>query len=304
MPRSGTGFGGLTLWLSEAQSREWMAVSWDEMARPDGIGCFEAHGRMVRFFLEYDTGTESQQRLMDKIQRYEQMVTDTFGVVLFWLHSAAREKAFHRALAHFYKDGEPPFVIATGSRDHGDSDGPAGSVWAVYGPARAQAQAASAAWRVRLAELPERGPREHWPSLLDKPLTEAAMQQPTIHQLRHGMTAEEMQTRGLDPATGKPTRRRRAEPEWDDYDEPDDGDDEVGRAVRHGDQAPADAPIVRGTVRRALGRTEPPHRTAPSRRDELIDVDTGQPVEPATRARREPRGPQSQPWPTTRRRDR
>ena len=280
------------------------------MARPDGIGCFEAHGRMVRFFLEYDTGTESQQRLMDKIQRYEQMVTDAFGVVLFWLHSAAREKAFHRALAHFYKGGEPPFVIATGSRDHGDRDGPAGSVWAVYGPARAQAQAASAAWRVRLAELPERGPREHWPSLLDRPLTEAAMPQPTIHQLRHGMTAEEMQARGLDPATGRPTRRRRDEPEWDDYDpadeayahEQDDTDDELGQRAhqnaRHSDQTPADAPIVRGAVRRAPRRTEPPGRTlARRRRDELIDVDTGQPVEPPARVSREP-------WPTTRRRDR
>jgi hypothetical protein len=34
-------------------------------------------------------------------------------------------------------------------------------VWAVYEHARAHTQADSVGWRVRLAELPERGPREH-----------------------------------------------------------------------------------------------------------------------------------------------
>lgn len=72
------GFGGVTLWMSEAQCREWISP-FDEMARPDWIGCFEAGGRMERFFLEYDTGTESQQRLVEKISRYERMATDVFG---------------------------------------------------------------------------------------------------------------------------------------------------------------------------------------------------------------------------------
>lgn len=308
------GFGGLTWWLSEAHSREWIGVQWDEMARPDGIGCFEAGGRMVRFFLEYDTGTESHQRLLDKVQRYERMLTDRFGVVLFWFHSAARETAFHRTLARFYREDEPPFVIASGSRDHGDPHGPAGAVWAVYGAARAHARADSARWRVRLADLPERGPREHWPSLLDMPFTEAAMPQLTIHQLRYGMTAEQMQARGLDPGTGQPWDQPDDEPDWDDdpaddTDKPQADDNDAGlnagRSGPQGDDWGEDDPIVRGAVRPApQRRTERPRRTPTRTRDGLIDIDTGQPVEPASPPSRQPRGPQGQPWPSPRLRDR
>jgi hypothetical protein len=279
--------------MSEAQTREW--IDFQDMARPDGIGCFEADGRMVRFFLEYDTGTESQQLLVDKIQRYEKMATDLYGIVLFWLHSGTREKTFHRVLARYYAHREPPFVIATGSRDQGDPDSPAGAVWTVYGAARGHAAADSASWRVRLAELPERGPREHWPSLLDMPLTEAAMPKPTFHQLRYGMTADQMQAHGLDPATGRPNRQTNDEPEWDD-----DYDNEAHATdTDHAAQSSDDGLIVRSPRVRSSGNVEPPRQTAP-RRTEYIDVDTGRPISPTTRPQHQPQGPQGQPWPAPR----
>ncbi|GAB3502691.1 hypothetical protein GCM10027521_57000 [Amycolatopsis cihanbeyliensis] len=248
------GFGGLTLWMSEITAREWFGefegAGW---VRPDSYGCFEERGRMVRFFLEYDTGTESLQRLLEKVKRYEEMATDAFGIVLFWLHSARRERTVHRALAKAIGGERLRFVMATAARDHGDPDGPAGAVWAVVGKARLDVDAASAQWLVRLADLPQRGPREHWPPLLDKPFTMAMIEQPTFHQRRFGMTAEEMKARGLDPATGQRAIKRNpytGQPIKDDevdielYD--DTGDDEDPVTLDGVQRRMAAQPPVRG----------------------------------------------------------
>jgi hypothetical protein len=82
------------------------------------------------------------------------------------------------------------------------------------------------------------------------PLTEAALAKPTSQELHFDMTADEMQARGLDPHTGKPTRRRdHHRPHYDDVDVADD----VGVAAdtRQGTHVDADAPIVRGAARGA-----------------------------------------------------
>jgi hypothetical protein len=81
------------------------------------------------------------------------------------------------------------------------------------------------------------------------PLTEAALAKPTSQKLHFGMTADEMQARGLDPHTGKPTRRRdHHRPHYDDVDVVDD----VGvaadtrQSARQGTRVDADAPDCPG----------------------------------------------------------
>ncbi|HET6288664.1 MAG TPA: replication-relaxation family protein [Amycolatopsis sp.] len=130
--------------------------------RPDGYGCWESGGRAVRFFLEYDTGTESLRVLARKITAYSTFYTDRFGVLLFSLHSARREQAFRAGLVKFLGGHDPGVVIATTARDLPGADDPAGDVWALWsgrdhGPVT----------RLTLANLPERGPRvrHHTPEL-------------------------------------------------------------------------------------------------------------------------------------------
>jgi hypothetical protein len=48
------------------------------LARPDGLGAWREHGRQVCFFLEYDTGTETLDRLTAKLGGYRD-VTEAGG---------------------------------------------------------------------------------------------------------------------------------------------------------------------------------------------------------------------------------
>jgi hypothetical protein len=98
--------------------------------RPDGHGIWAEAGRSVPFFLEYDTGTERPlQRLVDKLDGYADLarVTGRVWPVLFWLHSAARERHLHRLLA---EGGGYP-LVATAARDDAAAGGtsPAEAVW-------------------------------------------------------------------------------------------------------------------------------------------------------------------------------
>ncbi len=169
------GAGRLTQWWPERRSAEffWTNQGTDggeARVRPDGYGCWESGGRAVRFFLEYDTGTESLRVLARKIAAYSAFYTDRFGVLLFSLHSARREQAFRAGLVKFLGGHDPGVVIATTARDLPGADDPAGEVWTLWsgrdhGPVT----------RLTLANLPERGPRvsHHAPEL---PYGEAAFQ--------------------------------------------------------------------------------------------------------------------------------
>jgi hypothetical protein len=99
--------------------------------RPDGYGVWTDAGRQVPFFLEYDTGGEQLSILAGKIAGYHQLfrTIDQAWPVLFWLHSAARERNLRTWLADLPTD----VPIATGARDHATSLGlsSAGSVWAI-----------------------------------------------------------------------------------------------------------------------------------------------------------------------------
>jgi Replication-relaxation len=99
--------------------------------RPDGYGLWIADGRHVRFFLEYDTGTEQLSTLTAKLIGYGKLFT-TIGrawPVLFWLHAASRERNLRQRLA----DIPIPFPVATGIRHDipAPGTGPGGPVWSL-----------------------------------------------------------------------------------------------------------------------------------------------------------------------------
>jgi hypothetical protein len=101
--------------------------------RPDGHGLWADAGRQVPFFLEYDTGAEQLSILAAKIIGYHELFS-TIGrswPVLFWLHSAARERNVRTLLA----DLLATVPVATGARDHAVSHAPssADAVWAIVG---------------------------------------------------------------------------------------------------------------------------------------------------------------------------
>lgn len=68
--------------------------------RPDAAGLFAEDGRRVRFWFEYDTGTESLTVLIDKMHQYSDLATDFERArpVLFSLPSAERETNLHQRL--------------------------------------------------------------------------------------------------------------------------------------------------------------------------------------------------------------
>ncbi|RDI53318.1 replication-relaxation family protein [Nocardia mexicana] len=163
---------GLTLWWSERQCAEmfWTNPSGDDQLHPDGYGCWEQDGRMVRFFLEYDTGTESLKTVTSKLADYQGFPTDKFGILLFSVHSTRRETGLRTALTRAFGSYDPGLMIATTSRDLNHPDGPAGPVWALWTADGGDAVAE----RLALADLPERGPRINHDASVWQPYTEAA----------------------------------------------------------------------------------------------------------------------------------
>ncbi|MGF6889606.1 hypothetical protein ABIA39_009057 [Nocardia sp. GAS34] len=205
---------GLTQWWSERQCAEmfWTHASGEGDLHPDGYGCWEQDGRVVRFFLEYDTGTESLKTVVSKLADYQEFPTDNFGILLFSVHSARRETGLRTALSRAFGSYAPGLMIATTSRDLTHPHGPAGPVWALWTPKNADA----ATRRVRLADLPERGPSiAHHASAEQLPYSEAAFDrddpQIQIQNLLHPN-----QTR---PTAKYPARHDATEddglPEWD-----------------------------------------------------------------------------------------
>ncbi|MGF6882342.1 hypothetical protein ABIA39_001284 [Nocardia sp. GAS34] len=133
----------------------WTIASGEDQLHPDGYGCWEHEGRAVRFFLEYDTGTESLTTVVSKLVDYQRFPTDKFGLLLFSVHSARRETGLRTALSRAFGSYRPDLVIATTSRDLTHPDGPAGPVWALW----TAESGGAVTQRLRLADLPERDPQ-------------------------------------------------------------------------------------------------------------------------------------------------
>lgn len=132
----------LSRWWTEARCREATA----NLIRPDGHGMWHEAGRAVPFWLEMDLHTEPVARVVAKLTGYANLSGTQHGYpVLFWFPTATREASVAARLA---RTGVPAgVVVATGSDDTTDPDGPAGAVWRVIGRPG----------RVRLSDLPAPG---------------------------------------------------------------------------------------------------------------------------------------------------
>lgn len=105
-------------WQTEAECTD----IWGDIVRPDGAGTWTVGNRSVRFFLEFDNGTERLNRLRDKIAEYRDLAAtaNEHGVVLFLLPSRKREANLRRALG-----ARIPVPVATALH----TDHPAQAVW-------------------------------------------------------------------------------------------------------------------------------------------------------------------------------
>jgi hypothetical protein len=147
----------LTTWWPEGRCM----TEWGQIVRPDAYGRWRHDGNTVDFFLEYDTGTESLDRVARKLDGYIELTEATRIVtpVLFWVQGERREANLRKKLKHHPAHMFVP--IATGCADSQglpDDDGPAGARWLpsdVDGP------------RVRPARL-----IAHWPGLGPQPVTQ------------------------------------------------------------------------------------------------------------------------------------
>jgi hypothetical protein len=124
--------GRLAAWWSERRCLR----LWGDLARPDGYGHYTLasaesdanSARSVRFFLEYDTGTEPLARLAAKLPGYAKLAAaSTPQPVLFYLPGARREENLHRLLAQ----DAAHVPVATTSPDalNDAAASPTGPVW-------------------------------------------------------------------------------------------------------------------------------------------------------------------------------
>jgi predicted transcriptional regulator len=115
---------------------------WDEreatkacanIAHPDGYGIWSENGQTIRFFLEYDTGTEELSRLVDKLTGYRDLRSGDITIpVLFVLPGPKRQTNFHRLLDDSPAAGSG-LVVATTTMNELAADTPAARVWWLTG---------------------------------------------------------------------------------------------------------------------------------------------------------------------------
>lgn len=103
-------------WWSEQRC----AAEWGEVVRPDGFGRWVERGVEVRFFVEFDCGTERLGRLKAKLDGYNELSQFVPGhVLLFVLPSQRREAEVRRVVR------KTRIAVATGALGSGvAADGP------------------------------------------------------------------------------------------------------------------------------------------------------------------------------------
>ncbi|GAA3120309.1 hypothetical protein GCM10010466_09020 [Planomonospora alba] len=140
----------LVTWWAENRC----ASLWGDTVRPDAYGRWREDEHTVDFFLEYDTGSESLERVVRKLDGYAALAEATQVVtpVLFWVQGERREANLRRKLVHHPAHIFVPIATGNPSVAAGPvDDGPAGEKWLpsdTDGP------------RLRLAEL-----ALYWPGL-------------------------------------------------------------------------------------------------------------------------------------------
>ena len=115
--------------LAEWWGERTCATRWQGLVRPGGLGRLEGvPGPSVTFALELDRGTESRDRLAEKIVRYLLIAAgpDAPGAVIFCFPSSEREQSARQVLA------SPGLRVATATLDRHLAD-PLGGVWRPLG---------------------------------------------------------------------------------------------------------------------------------------------------------------------------
>jgi hypothetical protein len=100
----------------EAWRSEWStAALFPGRVRPDGFARWREGEEWCEFFLEYDTGTESVGRLIDKLASYADLMhaADNCSPVLFWLRTPGRAEHLRRLLEQ--AQVEVPVAYASGN---------------------------------------------------------------------------------------------------------------------------------------------------------------------------------------------
>ncbi|WP_431953110.1 replication-relaxation family protein [Actinacidiphila sp. bgisy167] len=120
---------GLSLWLSERSC----ARRWGDIIRPDAYAHLHAGGRLLPFFLEYDTGTEPATRVEAKLAGYAAFTaaTGTRPALLLHTRTASRDRTLRQRLAGTAR--ELGLTIATASADYTTTD-PLGPWWSPLPP--------------------------------------------------------------------------------------------------------------------------------------------------------------------------
>ncbi|RJL31895.1 replication-relaxation family protein [Bailinhaonella thermotolerans] len=105
---------------------------WGDIAQPDAYGRWTENGETIDFFLEYDTGTETLDRVVRKLDRYTQL-HQTTGIatpILFWLTGDRREANLRKRLQAHPAAGALPIATASRSALTGPlNEGPAADLW-------------------------------------------------------------------------------------------------------------------------------------------------------------------------------
>jgi hypothetical protein len=114
--------------LPQAELRLWWSArrcagAWGSFVRPDGYGVWSEAGGRTAFLLEFDTGTETTNRLAEKLDRYARLFAATGRrlPVLFSFPGPGRETEGRRVLRH------PAAPVFTTALPAGSS--PADPVW-------------------------------------------------------------------------------------------------------------------------------------------------------------------------------
>lgn len=136
-------------WLTESEAARWT----EGIVRPDAFGRWREAGEEAEFFLEYDRGTESRRRLVDKLADYERFERErgASSFVLFAFPSERRERAARAALA------SATVPVATAALAAGDC--PHAALWMPLRPAGGRLRLAALGGVPKPPEAHERAKR-------------------------------------------------------------------------------------------------------------------------------------------------
>jgi hypothetical protein len=117
----------LLKWWSERRC----AQRWGDIVKPDAYARWYDDAKVIDFFLEYDTGTETLDRVVAKLDAYADLARTT-GIttpVLFWFPTTAREVNFRN---HLTQQPTVPAATAAAQTPFAASH-PAAPVWLPLG---------------------------------------------------------------------------------------------------------------------------------------------------------------------------